>query len=110
MPHDEPFGVVASTCMSVMANPEVDDAITTPDAVAASMSASSRRFTDKDSGALSWTNPTPSTASARVGATVRLSREAPSANPSSVNAGQAASTSRDNRSAEPSPGSQARTA
>lgn len=81
--------------------------ITTPGAVTASMSASSRCFTGKDSGALSWTNPAPSTASARVGTTVRLSEEAPSANPSSVNAGHADSTSRDSRSAAPSPGSQA---
>src|SRR5690606_23996873 len=102
-------GLAATVAMSVMGKPEVDEAMITSAGVTASMSARSARLSSRSSGPLSWTNPAPSTASARVGSTVRLSGDAPSASPSSVRAGQAPSTMRRSFASASGAGSHART-
>ncbi len=100
-------GVGQSTCISVMPYPEVEDEITTPTGVAASMRASRSRLSARSSGALSCTNSASATASSSVAAMTRFWPEAPAASPSSARAGHAASTSRRSFASKSGAGSQA---
>ena len=96
-------------CISLIPNPDVEDEITTWGAAAASMSASSWRFSSRTSGALSWTKSVSSTALLRSGSYLSRSRSAPSVRPIAVSAGQAASTRWRSLSSASGAGSQATT-
>ncbi len=85
------------------------DPMTTSRGAAASSSASSLIFRSRTSGADSWTNPAPSTASARLPANRSRDSDAPGRRPSFSSTGQACRTDSASRSAAPSPGSQAAT-
>ena len=102
-------GWAQRSCISVMPYPDVDDEMTTPGGVAASMSASSVRLSSRSSGALSCTKSAWAQAVARSCSTTRLSRLAPSDSPSSTSAGQAWSTRCRSRVSASSAGSHATT-